>query len=64
MTLWVKPAPGKQVLNPRTMQLLPDRGDSVDASSYWWRRIQRQEAVLMSGPPEPEPAAPEPKKEK
>lgn len=64
MTIWVKPAPGKQVLNPRGLQLLPERGDSVASSTYWWRRIARKEAVLMNGPPAPELAAPEPKKEK
>ena len=50
-TMFVKPAPGIQVRDPRTGQPLPAPGAEIPVSSYWARRL-RDGDVLTSRPPE------------
>jgi Protein of unknown function (DUF2635) len=39
--MWVKPAPGRTVRDPRSMAKLPDEGREVpDGDLFWVRRIR------------------------
>ena len=37
--IFVKPAPGKRCKDPKTGQLLPEKGRYVPRSGYWIRRL-------------------------
>ena len=50
-TMYVKPAPGLRVRDPRTGQPLPAQGAETPVSGYWVRRL-RDGDVLASRPPE------------
>jgi hypothetical protein len=42
----VKPADGKKVKDPATMQFIPDEGKTVDNISYWHRRAKDGDVVI------------------
>ena len=43
----IKPAPGKAVRDPRTMQLLTARGERKPRNAYWLRRLADGDVVLV-----------------
>lgn len=43
--LKIKPAPGRAVRDPRTMQLLSGSGERKPRSSYWLRRLADGDVV-------------------
>ncbi|MBJ8805625.1 DUF2635 domain-containing protein [Citrobacter koseri] len=42
----VKPAPGKSVRDPRTMQLLGAKGERKPRNAYWLRRVAAGDVVV------------------
>ena len=40
MKIFVKPASGKRVLDPKTKKELPEMGMEVPKNSYWLRRLR------------------------
>lgn len=38
--MFVKPAPGRAVRDPRTYELLPEDGRNVPDDSFWLRRLR------------------------
>jgi hypothetical protein len=49
----VKPAPGRMVRDPRTLQLLPDEGREVPDHPFWRRRIRDGDVIAEGLPAEP-----------
>lgn len=48
----VKPAEGRAVRDPRTMNLLPDEGAEVsDRDVFWRRRLRDGDVVLVEDQP-------------
>lgn len=43
----VKPAPGKSVRDPRTMQLLAAKGEQKPRNTYWLRRVSCGDVVVI-----------------
>jgi hypothetical protein len=51
----VRPAPGRAVRDPQTMQLLPDEGAVVpDDDPFWTRRVLDEDVEIMPDDPPPE----------
>jgi hypothetical protein len=51
-TMKVKPAEGRAVRDPRTMNLLPDEGAEVsDRDVFWRRRLRDGDVVLVEDQP-------------
>lgn len=51
----VKPAPGRAVRDPSTMQLLDDNGGIVpDDDPFWTRRVLDEDVEVMPDDPPPE----------
>ena len=48
--VFIRPAPGKPVRNPRSKQLLPAEGAEVTWSGYWQRRLASKEIVKAKAP--------------
>lgn len=47
-TLHLKPAPGRECPLPdQPGKILPEKGDTVERSVYWQRRLQDGDAVLV-----------------
>jgi hypothetical protein len=46
--IFVKPAEGSRVKDPLTFELMPERGKSVPANSYWLRRIKDGTVVIAN----------------
>lgn len=68
MEIFVTPAPGLKVRDPRDGEHLPDKGKAVTDSPYWRRRIKdgdvtrgETKAAASQEPPEP-PATEDPPK--
>lgn len=66
--IFVKPAPGLVVRDPKSLLPLPAEGKEVGASNYWYRRIAAGDVELVPSPapapadtPEPLPPAPDTK---
>lgn len=51
----VKPKQGLKIRNPKNMEFLPEHGCKVEMSTYWARRIQCGDVVLVE---DKKPAAP------
>lgn len=49
--LFVKPAAGRLVRDPVTLQALSDDGAEVTRSSYWLRRLRDGDVEAMTKPP-------------
>lgn len=47
--LFVRPAEGLLIRDPKTLQLLPAEGKFVKWDSYWERRKLRGDVVLVEG---------------
>lgn len=47
MRIKVKPAEGLKIRDERTKQVLPVEGAAVEHSTYWQRRIQCGDVVLV-----------------
>lgn len=45
-TMFIKPAPGKRCKDPKTMELVPERGRNVPRNGYWIRRLKDGDCVL------------------
>lgn len=61
--MWIKPAPGRQVRDPVTRQLVPEAGfDVPDHDPYWRRRLRDGDVIKgvkptkRRSPPAAEPA--------
>ena len=53
----VKPAPNRAVPDPERGGLLPEEGRDVDATStYWHRRIEDNDVVVVDAEPPAKPA--------
>jgi hypothetical protein len=51
----VKPAPGRAVRDPTSMQLLPDEGAVVpDDDPFWTRRVLDGDVEVMTDDPPPD----------
>ncbi|EAO1206235.1 DUF2635 domain-containing protein [Salmonella enterica] len=46
--LFLKPAPGKSVRDPRSMKLLADKGERKPRNSYWLRRLGAGDVVEVA----------------
>lgn len=44
-TMILKPAPGRRVVDPVTMQALPEGGALVERTSFWIRRLKCGDVV-------------------
>jgi hypothetical protein len=54
----VKPAPGRAVRDPVTMELLPDEGATVrDDDPFWTRRVLDGDVEVIADDPPPETLA-------
>lgn len=49
--LTLKPAAGRKVRHPETMEHLPEGGAEVVCSSYWLRRLQAGDVVEIQTRP-------------
>jgi hypothetical protein len=49
--MWVKPAPGRTVRDPRSMAKLPDEGREVPDGDLFWVRRVRDGDVTVEAPP-------------
>ncbi len=49
-TLFLKPAPGRQVRDPVSGQVLPEAGAEVPATNYWTRRLQDGDVIQAAAP--------------
>lgn len=47
MKLKIKPALGLKIRDPQTLALLPEDGKEVEQSSFWIRRIQAGDVLLI-----------------
>lgn len=57
--LFVKPVPGRRVLNPVDMQPIPEGGLLVERSMFWVRAVHKGDVQLATEPDSTEsPAAP------
>jgi hypothetical protein len=55
----VKPAEGRMVRDPRSMQLVPPEGREVsDRDPFWRRRLRDGDVVLVDAPPATQKPAP------
>ncbi len=50
-SIYVRPAPGRQIRNPRTMQHLPEGGQLVTAEAYWYRRQADGDVEILDEAP-------------
>lgn len=50
--MFVKPAPGMRVRDPKTRLHIPDAGREVGESSYWQRRVAAGDVIVVSLIPE------------
>lgn len=48
-TRMVAPVPGRHIQDPQTGKLLAPAGELKPMTSYWCRRIQQGDAVLLDG---------------
>lgn len=48
--MYVKPAEGLLVRNPKTLTLLPVEGAEVQESSYWLKRIEQGDVIVCKPP--------------
>ena len=55
----VKPAPGRAIRAPGTMQLVPEDGLEIDPNDFFWVRALRDEDVVECAPEAPAEPAPE-----
>lgn len=53
MKINVKPAPGLRVVDPVTRQPLPAKGDEVERSVYWLRRLREGDVTEIKTTPAP-----------
>ena len=52
--LWVCPAPGRRVRDPRApYPFLPDGPQQIEASAYFWRRMARGDLIPCDPPTDP-----------
>lgn len=51
----IKPVSGRRCKDPRTRELVPERGVTVPKNSYWLKRLKDGDCVLMDSEPSPEP---------
>lgn len=47
MKIHIMPAKGKKVRRPDTKEFLSENGELVEKSSFWVRRLQDQDVVLI-----------------
>lgn len=43
----IKPAPGKSVRDPRTMRLLAAKGEKKPRNTYWLRRAEAGDVLVI-----------------
>ena len=46
--IFIRPAPGRMVRDPRTMKPLPESGKSVERTPFWIRRLKAGDVVSAS----------------
>jgi hypothetical protein len=51
--MFVKPAPGRAVRDPRSFILLTDEGREVPDNDQFWNRRVLDEDVIVEEPPDP-----------
>lgn len=56
--MFIKASPGMRVRDPVTKRVLPEEGKEVPESTFWIRRLQDGDVVIV--PPEPPALAIEP----